>query len=868
MSITDAARIDALFKKLQARTNTGKDIGLAAEASSISHVYSTQMGALPVPYPKPSDEDIATSYPWIVNKTSITYDTPKGAPSSYRAYIDSRVTNIIPYYPISVDVGGDALSPNKYILDFDTGAIVIYTTVEGAPTISFYQYKEDYATPRNLRTEAGKFVTGGGVSTSTTDEIDVYNSYYPVFFYVDTYKYGSSWAAKPFSLTIYRARDEDSASRGGMVLDVAGTVGISGESAPSLRWRYSNQAGVTVSGGRPNFVGGVALMMSNPGVVVWLRGRCTYRYHGTNLASRVSIQDYYGVTGVRAIANANLGLLAADPDYMLGVTTTTTWGAHSVPYAGAASVESYTGRSDTDAVTAFFRGTTAAWDSVTGLLVRDGVQTAYTVATGSCAPNAVDAFEVGSVLTTTKFEYLPTDIVVQGVSAEFYPVAFTISQTTHDAGSYEINIWRSNVHLDATYRGAVGLEVRGHLFNWGNDADYLNWTYTNRMNSTFTHFVADVQNATFNMAVVIWLRGGGTTYKFSGRGVSSIDSSVTSPKVLAVQSESFSKLTVANSNFTRNAGQWDSRTNLLILDGVINPPTGLHTDTVGGIATSTTSTSTTALAVNGRTTISTGGLTVSAGGADISGGVTLRGATTVTTGGADISGGTTLRGATTVTTGGLTVSAGGANITGATTLAGATTVTTGGLTVSAGGANITGATTLAGATTVTTGGLSVTGNLNHRLPVIRLSTGKQYSAAIPVATWGAADFSFNNTLPGSADGTRIWFKDANKDIVRVWLVPYPAIYIMDNPDGAGQSGGDMNVVPQVVSADEASLVGCYWYFVDRVVNPWLSYQVTNDITSTDLTDTTTTRARAYRQIAANQCATLLCIGNGNFTVTS
>jgi hypothetical protein len=143
--------------------------------------------------------------------------------------------------------------------------------------------------------------------------------------------------------------------------------------------------------------------------------------------------------------------------------------------------------------------------------------------------------------------------------------------------------------------------VRGHLFNWGHDADYLKWNYTNRTNSdsVFTHFVADVQNTTYNMAVVIWLRGGGTTYKFSGRGVSSIDSSITSPKTLATNSEQYSKLTVAKTHFTRNAGQWDSRTNLLILDGVINPPTDLHTDTVGSILPSIMSTSTTALAVNG-----------------------------------------------------------------------------------------------------------------------------------------------------------------------------------------------------------------------------------------------------------------------------
>jgi hypothetical protein len=142
MSISDTARIDALFKKLQARTNTGINTSIVNESTSVTRVYSPQVGLQNVPLTQPSDADISLYYQWITKRSSITYNTlvSTNTVAGYRAYSDSRIKNIIPYYTITVSIAGAGLTSDQYILDFDTGVIVVYTSLAGAPTITCYTY--------------------------------------------------------------------------------------------------------------------------------------------------------------------------------------------------------------------------------------------------------------------------------------------------------------------------------------------------------------------------------------------------------------------------------------------------------------------------------------------------------------------------------------------------------------------------------------------------------------------------------------------------------------------------------------------------------------------------------------------------------
>ena len=166
MSISVTARVDALFKKLQGRTNRGLNTEISNELVSVSRFYTSQVGMLPVPNPKPAD---LTPYPWIVSRAGITYNTSIATTSEYRAYSDSRVTNIIPYYPITVTMPGATpiiLTADQYILDFDSGIIVIYTTLVGAPTISCFVYSGATYDPSRLlasnSTATGLFVDASG----------------------------------------------------------------------------------------------------------------------------------------------------------------------------------------------------------------------------------------------------------------------------------------------------------------------------------------------------------------------------------------------------------------------------------------------------------------------------------------------------------------------------------------------------------------------------------------------------------------------------------------------------------------------------------------------------------------------------------
>ena len=232
------------------------------------------------------------------------------------------------------------------------------------------------------------------------------------------------------------------------------------------------------------------------------------------------------------------------------------------------------------------------------------------------------------VLGTTRsgvFEYRPQTFTLGGLSGEFYPVVFRVTDGSWRAGSFGVNVWRSDIYVDnstfnpvspITNVGSFGLEVRGHNSNAGNGCELLSWAYANRgfSNSLFPNFVGDIKTLSANLGVVIWLRGK-CTYTWNGVGIQSIDTATTSPKLVNYYPENPLDLSAndwANeyfdaSNgvvpvFTRKTGSWNSQTKLLILDGVITADNTLAsnaTDTVSGI----TGDARNALDVSGRVVI-------------------------------------------------------------------------------------------------------------------------------------------------------------------------------------------------------------------------------------------------------------------------
>jgi hypothetical protein len=110
---------------------------------------------------------------------------------------------------------------------------------------------------------------------------------------------------------------------------------------------------------------------------------------------------------------------------------------------------------------------------------------------------------------------LDGSFTVGGDVNSFYPVSF------YDVGydnnvATELAIGRSSVHVDAEWRGSLIAKFKYHLTFWGNgsqfiDADIKSFT------GNYAPFIAgwqDVSGSSSDKFIIIWLRGGGTTYFF------------------------------------------------------------------------------------------------------------------------------------------------------------------------------------------------------------------------------------------------------------------------------------------------------------------------------------------------------------------
>lgn len=105
--------------------------------------------------------------------------------------------------------------------------------------------------------------------------------------------------------------------------------------------------------------------------------------------------------------------------------------------------------------------------------------------------------------------------VVNGDADKYYPVTF------YDGGWYlnkatEVEIGRSHVHQDSDNRGSLIAKFRFHTTNWGHgsnfvDADIRQYNYGN-VNQHFIAGFADASGANAHLCLVVWLKGGGTTY--------------------------------------------------------------------------------------------------------------------------------------------------------------------------------------------------------------------------------------------------------------------------------------------------------------------------------------------------------------------
>lgn len=119
-------------------------------------------------------------------------------------------------------------------------------------------------------------------------------------------------------------------------------------------------------------------------------------------------------------------------------------------------------------------------------------------------------------LAQHSYTQISGSLIVNGDSDKYYPVTF------YDGG-WQNNIpttlilGRSSVHIDSDWRGSLMANFRYHTTIWGNGSNFIEADIAGSPspNAQINAFIAGWHDATGNngsYSIIIWLRGGGTTY--------------------------------------------------------------------------------------------------------------------------------------------------------------------------------------------------------------------------------------------------------------------------------------------------------------------------------------------------------------------
>jgi hypothetical protein len=123
------------------------------------------------------------------------------------------------------------------------------------------------------------------------------------------------------------------------------------------------------------------------------------------------------------------------------------------------------------------------------------------------------------LVTVPAFAQQSGSFVVGGDIETFYPVTFQ-DGGWNTSNATVLELGRSSAHSDSDWRGAMIAKFRFHNTRWGNGARFMDADITqvlNRFTVQNVPFVAGWHDATQNNGtydLIIWLRGGGTTYDY------------------------------------------------------------------------------------------------------------------------------------------------------------------------------------------------------------------------------------------------------------------------------------------------------------------------------------------------------------------
>ncbi|MDQ0638306.1 hypothetical protein QF042_001871 [Pedobacter sp. W3I1] len=102
-----------------------------------------------------------------------------------------------------------------------------------------------------------------------------------------------------------------------------------------------------------------------------------------------------------------------------------------------------------------------------------------------------------------------TSFDVGGDIDKFYPVTFKDVNWSVNKET-EISIGRSNTHLNSGWRGSMISSFRFHTSNWGHGSAFISADL--KSSQVFIAGWRDATAANPNSEIIIWLKGGGTTY--------------------------------------------------------------------------------------------------------------------------------------------------------------------------------------------------------------------------------------------------------------------------------------------------------------------------------------------------------------------
>lgn len=116
------------------------------------------------------------------------------------------------------------------------------------------------------------------------------------------------------------------------------------------------------------------------------------------------------------------------------------------------------------------------------------------------------------LVTSSSFSQTSGSITVHGDFDKFYPVTWQ-DGNWHNKVPTTLKIGRPDVHENSVWRGSLIASFEYHVTNWGNGANSIK----SAMTSNRVYFIAgwmDGSGWNNDNKIIIWLRGGGTTYSY------------------------------------------------------------------------------------------------------------------------------------------------------------------------------------------------------------------------------------------------------------------------------------------------------------------------------------------------------------------